>query len=158
MCGVGMRLNIMLVAWLYCVHACTVYSAMFDIDTTCSVTVLGVLFWKKINPPTKSDLACRLAESRILDLWRLTRKDGTFPACDLLTYYASICSYARRYLLGLKLCQHNSPMPTCYTYSVLDFIVRPRSLVCITHRWQQQVNRSVLALQLTCTYSLHCMG
>ena len=56
----------------YTVYAYTCAS-MLDILTQprCDCPQCSIL-----NPPTKSDLACRLAESRILDLWRLTRKDG----------------------------------------------------------------------------------
>ena len=55
----------------YTVHAYTCVS-MFDILTQprCDCPQCSIL-----NPPTKSDLACRLAELRILDLSRLTRKD-----------------------------------------------------------------------------------
>ena len=52
---------------------------MFDIDTKltqprCDCPQCSIL--AKLNPPTKSDLACGLAESRILDLWKLPRKKG----------------------------------------------------------------------------------
>ena len=55
----------------YTVHMYTCVS-MFDILTQprCDCPQCSIL-----NPPTKSDLACRLAELRILDLSRLTRKD-----------------------------------------------------------------------------------
>ena len=66
-------------------HAQNIMSAMFDIDTNGAIIELTQLTQLKcycsqcsvlesLNPPTKSDLACGLAESRILNPWGLTRK------------------------------------------------------------------------------------
>ena len=48
---------------------------------------------EKLNPSMKSDLACGVAESRILNPWRLTRKERLLHLPTLI--FASICSYAR---------------------------------------------------------------
>ena len=58
----------------YTVHAFTCVS-MFDIGNKLTQLRCDCPQCSILNPPTKSDLACRLAESRILDLSRLTRKD-----------------------------------------------------------------------------------
>ena len=58
----------------YTVHAFTCVS-MFDIGNKLTQPRCDCPQCSVLNTPTKSDLACRLAESRILDLSRLTRKD-----------------------------------------------------------------------------------
>ena len=65
----------------------------------------------------KSDLPHeRNTGSRILEANRKRKCWCTFQGCDLLltyyyvAYYVSICSYAGRHLLSLKLCQLNYRM------------------------------------------------
>ena len=70
----------------------------------------------------------------------------------LIAYYASICCYARRCLLCLKLCQHNSPMPM---YELLKFPGVVSFLHCVTLLASCTTVVTVQQPVQTCTNVLH---
>ena len=110
-------------AWLCCVYTYTCAVCVPDnesaiveptqpTDLRCNHPQCFIL--EKLNPP---DLVQeKKIELRILNL---CGSDKKFPFNYLLI--GLLCSYARRHLLCLKLCQHNLPMPNHWQLGDIAF-------------------------------------